>query len=650
MLAISLLLATKSHAQSTVPIRGDTIKVFKNGGTATLLIVGNIVDKNLPTTDTVTHVVGITTNGLFTFTTKGIVVETDPLSIHKSGLNTLTGNDTIDVTTNKKFVITNATSGKRFFHIDPTFGVVKVGDLDQSSFVKSNIEMSSFDRWMKFNVAETMPIYLEEARYHLIGYDLGTGLISGNDIFNTDTSTVIRGKAGAQAGHFANFSSRHFQFTNRIMMKAIDTLPADSPESFYGFLYAPQINGTANGVNYSFGHLYWQYGGSIWDLTAGSTTTGSASGLQTANNGLTANTATNVQLGGALTGNTTISGSSKLIVTSSIAGADATLEIANTGTGKGIAVTSVDDVGVHITTTNSFAISANSTNTDAISASTQSGKPIIGTINAGSNNGINTNLSLVKAASSPADGIGQSVDFYISNTTGGANLANQIISRWSTAALASRTSELSFVGVNSATTRTLAVLDGAGIFTLGVAGTNIGKLALSGNTSGTITIQPQAAAGTYNFNLPTTAGSSGDFLISGGGGSTAMTWSNPFTTVYSGTFSPTVSNDVNLDSYTENDVQYMRLNDVITVSGSIVVDPNTANTNTSFEMDLPTAPGVSFSNEFEAGGTGAYGESGKIEVVEISAVASSTTVLFKFEAKETSSHTIHFHFTYKHKQ
>lgn len=49
----------------------------------------------------------------------------------------------------------------------------------------------------------------------------------------------------------------------------------------------------------------------------------------------------------------------------------------------------------------------------------------------------------------------------------------------------------------------------------------------SGPTSGTITFQTQAAAGTYNWNWPTTAGSSGDLATSGGGGSTAMSWTTP---------------------------------------------------------------------------------------------------------------------------
>jgi hypothetical protein len=49
----------------------------------------------------------------------------------------------------------------------------------------------------------------------------------------------------------------------------------------------------------------------------------------------------------------------------------------------------------------------------------------------------------------------------------------------------------------------------------------------AGSTSGVITVQPQAAAGTYNFNLPITAGSAGQVLTSQGGGATAMTWASP---------------------------------------------------------------------------------------------------------------------------
>jgi hypothetical protein len=66
-----------------------------------------------------------------------------------------------------------------------------------------------------------------------------------------------------------------------------------------------------------------------------------------------------------------------------------------------------------------------------------------------------------------------------------------------------------------------------GVTKIGLAGSVNGTLKMDGSTSGTVTIQPQAAAGTYNFNLPTTAGTSGYLLTSAGGGSSAMTWTDP---------------------------------------------------------------------------------------------------------------------------
>lgn len=59
---------------------------------------------------------------------------------------------------------------------------------------------------------------------------------------------------------------------------------------------------------------------------------------------------------------------------------------------------------------------------------------------------------------------------------------------------------------------------------LGAVGVATGSLGLRGTTSGVVTIQPQAAAGTFNFNLPTTAGSAGQPLLSGGGGATGMSF------------------------------------------------------------------------------------------------------------------------------
>lgn len=51
-----------------------------------------------------------------------------------------------------------------------------------------------------------------------------------------------------------------------------------------------------------------------------------------------------------------------------------------------------------------------------------------------------------------------------------------------------------------------------------------GPIYLQGSSSGQTVVQVPAAAGSYNFNLPTTAGSSGQPLLSGGGGGSAMTF------------------------------------------------------------------------------------------------------------------------------
>jgi len=72
--------------------------------------------------------------------------------------------------------------------------------------------------------------------------------------------------------------------------------------------------------------------------------------------------------------------------------------------------------------------------------------------------------------------------------------------------------------------------------TLGLNAITAGSLGIAnGNTSGaTVTIQNLGATSAYNFNVPTTQGTSGQMLLSGGGGSTSMTWSS----------SPTFTNPV----------------------------------------------------------------------------------------------------------
>jgi len=62
---------------------------------------------------------------------------------------------------------------------------------------------------------------------------------------------------------------------------------------------------------------------------------------------------------------------------------------------------------------------------------------------------------------------------------------------------------------------------------LGVASTSAGTLGLaSSGTAGVVTVKNLGATSAYNFNLPTTAGTAGQRLVSGGGGASSMTWAN----------------------------------------------------------------------------------------------------------------------------
>lgn len=66
-----------------------------------------------------------------------------------------------------------------------------------------------------------------------------------------------------------------------------------------------------------------------------------------------------------------------------------------------------------------------------------------------------------------------------------------------------------------------------GVVQSGLVSNSDGSFVLAGSTSGLITIKGTAlTTGTYNFVMPTTAGTAGQVLTSQGGGSTAMTWTS----------------------------------------------------------------------------------------------------------------------------
>jgi hypothetical protein len=115
--------------------------------------------------------------------------------------------------------------------------------------------------------------------------------------------------------------------------------------------------------------------------------------------------------------------------------------------------------------------------------------------------------------------------------------------------------------------------------------------------------------------------------------------------VFSGTYTPNLTNITNVAASSTGTCQYMRVGNVVTVSGQIAIDPTTASANTVVRMTLPIASDFSGSSRY-CGGTaasvssGTYGQSlaifahesatGQAEFVGDPTVATSQSYAFSF--------------------
>lgn len=186
----------------------------------------------------------------------------------------------------------------------------------------------------------------------------------------------------------------------------------------------------------------------------------------------------------------------------------------------------------------------------------------------------------------------------------------------------------------------LANVDQSGVLNLGLAGSAIGKYTQSGNTSGTITFQPQAAAGTYNWNWPTTAGSAGQALMSGGGGSTAMTYLD---LAGAGT-NPTITGVANVASSSSPVMQYTRAGSRVSLSGYVNITPTAGTTITTFRVSLPIAS--NFIAATEAPGNATATDGTTFAPGNVTADGTNDELKVTFVSLNTSSHTVTFSATY----
>ena len=231
----------------------------------------------------------------------------------------------------------------------------------------------------------------------------------------------------------------------------------------------------------------------------------------TADNGLTENVANNIQLGGTLLQNTTINttASFKLIVTGSepTTTTGSITAINTSATGHAIHATADSTNTSAIYGTSATSIGVNGAGNTGVQGSTTSGTGVWGIATSGlgllastvsgtnaavirsdpsSTNTVVEVLSVERTTSgAAANGIGVAIGLKaeVDNLT--TQLSNQIISKWTTAATATRTSQLVITGVNSGTTADKLTLSGNG------------ALRLHGYGGGTIT----AGAATFALNV-----------------------------------------------------------------------------------------------------------------------------------------------------
>jgi hypothetical protein len=176
-------------------------------------------------------------------------------------------------------------------------------------------------------------------------------------------------------------------------------------------------------------------------------TTGGGLTAITADNGLTANTVSNVRLGGTLIQNTTITQNAF------------TLTLNGTG-------------GVGVQT-----LTATATSGNALTGSSSSGYGVIGTSTSGlgayfssdpsSTSSVADVIQVRRTTSgTAANGIGGAITFQLEQVDGLTNPSNQLISKWTDAAVATRTSQFEIYGLNNATTARKLALAGNGKLTL----------------------------------------------------------------------------------------------------------------------------------------------------------------------------------------
>jgi hypothetical protein len=113
--------------------------------------------------------------------------------------------------------------------------------------------------------------------------------------------------------------------------------------------------------------------------------------------------------------------------------------------------------------------------------------------------------------------------------------------------------------------------------------------------------------------------------------------------LFSGTYTPTLTNTTNIDASTASVCQYMRVGNVVTVSGRVEIDPTAAG-RIALGMSLPIASNLGAATQ--AGGTFASVNTTTVNVGSISGDSTNDRAFFDGVVAVTVNTIFHFSFTY----
>lgn len=114
--------------------------------------------------------------------------------------------------------------------------------------------------------------------------------------------------------------------------------------------------------------------------------------------------------------------------------------------------------------------------------------------------------------------------------------------------------------------------------------------------------------------------------------------------IVSGTFTPTILTSTNTTSIQEKESRYIRIGDIVIVSGMLYVTSTNASTVTTIDLELPIPSALS--NVWDVSGTGTVEESTDFQPIFISA-AGGTTTQIRYNPSDTNERLLTFTFTYK---